>query len=180
MVHNIIVLYILFNYFFLNITLQILVLSHLVAIIVGLDPVVDMTKVQISSSARIGPRILQPWNHNSLKEIFTEEPYLVLSIVFLLLKAFISLSPEIVSRLKALWVAYAPHLSMGVFGESSQLLGRVLHVIDVKRIYNKLNLWKSRNFHDGARKARVWASSLASVSLGETSLARASSPSADL
>nr|GEW35976.1 5'-adenylylsulfate reductase-like 5 [Tanacetum cinerariifolium] len=40
-------------------------------------------------------------------------------------------------------------------------------------LYSKLKLSKSRNFHHGARSARVLASSFASVSLGETSSPRA-------
>ncbi|KAA8530328.1 hypothetical protein F0562_005037 [Nyssa sinensis] len=137
----------------------------------GLDPSVDLTEDQ-TSYLRSDQEVL-PWNGNySLKDILTREPYLVFSALFLFLRAFLYFFPEILSNLTALWVTYMPHLNLGIFGESSQLLGRVLHLIDVKRIWSKLKLCKTRSFHRGARSAQVWASSLASVSLGDTSSAR--------
>ncbi|KAI3450907.1 hypothetical protein Pfo_007572 [Paulownia fortunei] len=144
----------------------------------GLDPVVDMVE-DTSCNSESDQKVLQLWNGASLKEIFLREPYLVLSIVFVLSRAFLYFFPEIASYLMAMWVAYIPHLNMGIFGESRQLIGRVLHLIDVERIWSKLKLCKTRNFHKGARNARVWASSLASVSLGETSTSRVF-PSRDL
>ncbi|KAI3461895.1 hypothetical protein Pfo_018558 [Paulownia fortunei] len=137
----------------------------------GLDPVVVMVE-ETSSNSESGQKIFQLWNGAFLKKTFLKEPYLVLSVVFVFSRAFLHFFPEIASRLLALWVAYIPHLNMGIFGESRQLLGHVLHLIDVKRIWSKLKICKTRNFHKGARNARVWASSLASVSLGETSSSR--------
>lgn len=119
------------------------------------------------------------WKGTSLKEMFRMEPYLVLSVAFVLLRALLYFFPGIVSRAMALWAAYVPHLNMGIFGESRQLLGHVLHVIDLKRVLSKLKLSKARNFHQGARNARVWASSLTSVSLGKASSSRVP-PSGDL
>ncbi|KAK4492215.1 hypothetical protein RD792_003015, partial [Penstemon davidsonii] len=133
----------------------------------GLDPVVDMVE-DSSSNSKGDKKVFGA----SLKETFLGEPYLVLSVLFVLSRAFLYLYPEIVSCLRALRVAYVPHLNLGIFGESRQLVGRVLHLIDVKRIWTQLKLCKIRNFHDGARNAQVWASSLASVSLGETSSSR--------
>ncbi|KAL2557121.1 5'-adenylylsulfate reductase-like 5 [Forsythia ovata] len=144
----------------------------------GLDPVVEISEDQISSSEN-DQKVLQLWSGASLKDTFSREPYLVLSVVFVLSRAFLYFFPEIVSRAMALWLAHIPHLNMGIFGESRQLLGRVFQLIDIKRIWSKLKLCKTRNFHKGARNARVWASSLASVSLGESSSTRAF-PSRDL
>lgn len=144
---------------------------------VGLDPEVDLTENQLSYSKTDDQRISQPWNKaTSMKELFIKEPYLLLSVMFLFLKACLYSFPGIISQLMALWFAYIPHLNLEIFGESRQLLGRALHMIDVKRVWSKLKLCKSRNFHKGAFSARVWASSLASVSLGE----RRASPSGDL
>lgn len=137
----------------------------------GLYPVVDLVE-EIPSKSDSVEKIFHLWNGASLKETFSREPYLVLSIVFVLLRAFLYFYPEIVSRLIALWVSYIPHLKLGIFCESRQLLGHVLHVIDVKRIWSKLKICKTRNFHERARNARAWASSLASVSLGEASSSR--------
>lgn len=144
----------------------------------GLDPVVDMSEDKINSSEN-DQKVLQLWWGSSLKGTFSREPYLVLSVVFVLSRAFLYFFPEIVFRAMALWLAHIPHLNMGVFGESRQLLGRVFQLIDIKRIWSKLKLCKTRNFLRGARNARVWASSLASVSLGESSSTRAF-PSRDL
>ncbi|KAH6813850.1 hypothetical protein C2S51_022868 [Perilla frutescens var. frutescens] len=133
----------------------------------GLDPMVDIAEETPCSERR--EAAFQVWDGSSLKETFLREPYLVLSLVFVLLRAFLYIFPEIASDLLALWVACIPHLNLGIFGESRQLLGHALQLIDVRRIWSKLKICKTRNFHEGARNARVWASSLASVSLGETS-----------
>lgn len=145
----------------------------------GFDPVVDVTESQITYKAD-GPKALQKWKGSSLRELLSSELYLVLSVAFLLFRASLYLLPGLVARVVALWAAYIPHLNMGIFGDSRQILGRVFHVIDPKRAWNKLKLCKTRNFHKGARNARVWASSLTSVSLGETSAARVAAPSGDL
>lgn len=113
--------------------------------------------------------VLQQWYQLSWRELITKEPYLVLAILFLVLRAFLFFCPEILSHVAALWILCKREFNLGIFGESSQLLGRVIHLIDVKRVWSKLKLCKTRNFQKGARSARVWASSLASVSLGETS-----------
>ncbi|KAJ8645129.1 hypothetical protein MRB53_006877 [Persea americana] len=111
------------------------------------------------------------WN-SSLKEILRREPYLVFSLLFLCLKVFLYFFPGILSRVIAFWVSYGSHLNLGIVGETSQLLERVLHVFNLKKVWSKLRLCKVRNFHNGAKNARVWASSLASVSLGESSSIR--------
>jgi len=110
----------------------------------------------------------------SLKETMTRDPYLLLSVLFLCLRLLLFVFPKLVSRLQAFWVSCIPHLNMQIFGETSQVIGRVLQMIDVRRIWTQLRLCKTRNFHERARSARVWASSLASVSLGESSSARSS------
>lgn len=125
-------------------------------------------------------KVFRLWEGASLKEIFLREPYLIVSIIFVLLRGFLYLFPEIASHLMAIWLAYIPHLNMGIFGGSRQLVSRALHLLDVKRIWSKLKVCKTRNFHKGARNARVWASSLASVSLGETSSPSRAFPSKDL
>ncbi|TKY46179.1 5'-adenylylsulfate reductase 5 [Spatholobus suberectus] len=110
----------------------------------------------------------------SLKETWSREPYLLFSVLFLCLRLLLFVLPKIMLRLRAFWASCIPQLNMQIFGETSQVMGRVLQVIDVRRIWNKLRLCKARNFHGKARSARVWASSLASVSLGESSSARSS------
>ncbi|XAR71231.1 hypothetical protein NMG60_11028399 [Bertholletia excelsa] len=137
----------------------------------GLEPLVDVTEDKGSCSDG-GHKILGLSKRNSLKEILVTEPYLIFSVLFLFLRLSLFFFPEIISRLASLWTIYKPHLNMGIFGESSQVLGRILLMMDVKRVWSKMKLCKTRNFHNGARNARVWASSLASVSLGESSSAR--------
>ncbi|CAJ2637358.1 5'-adenylylsulfate reductase-like 5 isoform X3 [Trifolium pratense] len=107
-----------------------------------------------------------------LKETLKREPCLVFSVMFICLRILLFVFPKIILRLRAFWVSCIPHLNMQIFGETSQAMGRVLQVIDVRRIWTKLGLCKTRIFHERARSARVWASSLASVSLGESSSAR--------
>ncbi|PSS33701.1 5'-adenylylsulfate reductase-like [Actinidia chinensis var. chinensis] len=136
----------------------------------GLHPVADVTEDQ-GSYSESGHKV-HPWNGNSLKEILMREPYLVFSVLFLFLRVFLYFFPNIISCLIALWVACLPHLNVAIFGESRQFLGRVLYLVDIKRVWGKLKICKNRNFHNGARSARVWASSFTSVSLGETSSVR--------
>ncbi|KAL7081661.1 hypothetical protein ACP275_14G052700 [Erythranthe tilingii] len=137
----------------------------------GLNPVVDMVE-ETSSNSETGQNSIQLANEASLMKAFSREPYLALSAVFVLLRAFLYFFPGIASRLLAIWAAVIPRLNLRIFGESRQLLGHVLHLMDVKRIWNKLKNCKTRNFVKGARNARVWASSLASASLGKTSSSR--------
>ncbi|XP_060195548.1 5'-adenylylsulfate reductase-like 5 [Lycium barbarum] len=144
----------------------------------GLHPVVDATESQTTYKAD-GHKASQLWKVSSLRELLSSEPYLVLSVAFILFRASLYFLPGLVARVVALWAAYIPHLNMGIFGDSRQILGRVFHVIDPKRAWSKLKLCKTRNLHQGARNARVWASSLTSVSLGETSAARVGSASGD-
>lgn len=110
----------------------------------------------------------------SLKETWSREPYLLFSVLFLCLRLLHFVFPMIISRLRAFWASSIPHLNIQIFGETSQVMGRVLQVIDVRRVWTKLRLCKTRYFHERARSAGVWASSLASVSLGESSSARSS------
>ncbi|XP_057437720.1 5'-adenylylsulfate reductase-like 5 [Lotus japonicus] len=105
----------------------------------------------------------------SLKELSSREPYLAVSILFLCLRIILFVFPEIMPHLQAFWDSYAPRLNLQIFGETSQVIGRVLNLIDVRSVWTKLRLCKTRNFHERARSVRVWASSLASVSLGKSS-----------
>ncbi|GAB4856140.1 5-adenylylsulfate reductase-like [Ancistrocladus abbreviatus] len=147
---------------------------HFYKITTGLDPVEDLTHENSYSLMRV-QKAIQPLYQMSWDEMIVKEPYLAFAVLFLILRAFLYFCPNILSRLTAIWVLYKRHLNFGIFGESSQLLGRIVHLIDVKRVWSNLKLCKTRNFHKGARSAQVWASSLASVSLGETSSARPSS-----
>ncbi|RZS27000.1 hypothetical protein BHM03_00060435, partial [Ensete ventricosum] len=116
----------------------------------------------------------------SPRELITKEPFMVLGVLFMFLKIVLSVIPVIYTHLKALWVSHAWHLNVHVLGESSsQLLVRVLHVVDVKRLWSKLKLDnKTRNLRKkGANNARAWASTLTSVSLGESSSSRPTSES---
>ncbi|KAH0464525.1 hypothetical protein IEQ34_007311 [Dendrobium chrysotoxum] len=116
---------------------------------------------------------LQPWR-GITKEFLKNEPYLAFSLLFVFLRAFTYFLPKVISQLKASWALYTHlHVDLGIFSGLNQLLGRVLLLIDVKRIWRKLGLAsKTGNFQKGAKSARVWASSLASVSLGESSPTR--------
>lgn len=140
----------------------------------GFDPV-EYHDDDVSDDIINGQLVLQPWYQSSWREVIVKEPYLVFAFLFVVLRAFLYLFPGILSHVAALWILCKRQFNLGIVGESSQLLGRILHLIDVKRIWSKLKLCKSRNFQKGARSARVWASSLASVSLGETSARPSSS-----
>lgn len=113
--------------------------------------------------------VIQSLKSSSFDKIVKKEPYLVFSMIFLCLRVALLTFPEMSSRLRAYWVSHALNLNLQVFGETSQIMGRVLQIVDLRRVWAKLRLSKTRSFHESARNARVWASSLASVSLGKSS-----------
>lgn len=139
----------------------------------GLEPVMDLTKDPFSFRENKS-RILESHNKTQLNNLITREPYLAFSLLFLFLKALLYLYPNMVSDIIAIWLAYVPHLNLAIFGESRQLLGRVLQLVDFRRAFSKLKLIKGRKFHKGARSARAWTSSFASFSFSKTSSPRAS------
>ncbi|KAI4325556.1 hypothetical protein MLD38_030941 [Melastoma candidum] len=134
-------------------------------------PVLDLP----ASGQAGGYSIMQLTGSQSLKEMTSSEPYLVLSVLFLCLRALLAVLPSLLSYLKVFWNSYIPYLKMKIFGETAQTRGRIVQVVDWRRIWTKTRLCKVRSFHERARSARVWASSLASVSLGESSSIRSSS-----
>ncbi|KAK3198097.1 hypothetical protein Dsin_021512 [Dipteronia sinensis] len=140
----------------------------------GLRPVEYFAKDESIGLIDSGKSITQTSIGSSMSEMIQREPYMVFAVLFLCLRMLVFIFPEVLSRFKAFWVSYVPHLNLEIFGETSQLFGRALHMIDVRRVWTKLRLCKTRNFHQGAKNARVWAS-LASVSLGESSSSRSSS-----
>ncbi|KAJ6360132.1 hypothetical protein OIU77_004194 [Salix suchowensis] len=135
----------------------------------GLEPVQYFTRDDSTSTEGHEKSILQPWNGPFLEEIMKREPYLALATLFLCLRVLLYVSPKVLSHVKALCVSNIPNFNLEIFGGTSQIFGRILHMIDVRRIWTKLRLCKTRNFHERAKNCRVWASSLASVSLGESS-----------
>ncbi|GAB2286980.1 5-adenylylsulfate reductase-like [Dionaea muscipula] len=148
---------------------ELLPMAHFYERTTGLFPVEDLTDDNSGSLITSSQKSQQSWYQLSWNAIVVKEPYLVFGVVFLLLRAFLYFWPGILSRLALAAAAaalYYRHLNLGIFGETRQLLWRVL---DVERVCSKLRLCKTAHFQRGARRARVWASSLASVSLGETS-----------
>lgn len=144
------------------------------AFLSGFGPIQCFADDQQSSSTSEEVSTMKSVMQLSPREIYSREPYLVFSVLFLCLRILLFVFPGILSRLRAFWACYIPHLNLQIFGETSQMMGRILQVIDVRRVWTKLRLSKTRNFHERAKSARVWASSLASVSLGETSSAKPS------
>ncbi|KAE8669044.1 5'-adenylylsulfate reductase-like 7 [Hibiscus syriacus] len=141
----------------------------------GFEPVQFVAEKEPNASGDHDKYIMSR-DESSPMEIVKQEPYLAFALMFLCLRVFLLVLPEVLSRLKALWISYTLQFNLEIFGETSQLLVRALHMVDVRRVWTKLRLRKTQNFQQGAKSARVWASSLASVSLGESS-ARSSSSS---
>lgn len=151
-----------------NATILLLILTIYIS---GFEPVEYFAEDESASMGVSDGLIMQSWNRSSLRQMIWSEPYLVFAVFFLCLRVLISIFPDVLSHLKAFWDSYVPHLNLEIFGETSQIFGRALHMIDVRRVLTRLRLCKTRNFHEGAKNARVWAS-LASVSLGEPSSSR--------
>ncbi|CAH8285320.1 unnamed protein product [Eruca vesicaria subsp. sativa] len=137
----------------------------------GLKPVQYVSEPEPSTSLDLTDGNLITWlrKGTSVSEIFKQDPFLVLSLLFVCLQMAILVFPMAEPRLKALWASYVSNLNLERFGEVSQVFRRALHVVDVRRLWLKLTLIKTRSFHERAKNAQAWASSLASVSLGQTS-----------
>ncbi|KAL0717720.1 hypothetical protein Bca4012_067042 [Brassica carinata] len=137
----------------------------------GLKPVQYVAEGEPATSLDAADGNLITWliNGESMGEIFKRDPFLVLSLLFICLQMAILVFPIAESRMKALWASHVPNLNLERFGEVSQVFSRALHMVDVRRLWLKLRLVKIRNFHERAKNAQAWASSLASVSLGQTS-----------
>ena len=137
----------------------------------GLKPVQYVSEPEPTTSLDATDGSLITWlrKGTSISEIFKGDPFLVLSLVFVCLQVAILVFPMAEQRLKALWASYVPNLNLERFGEVSQVFRRALHMVDVRRLWLKLTLVKTRSFHERAKNAQAWASSLASVSLGQTS-----------
>ncbi|KAA3468605.1 5'-adenylylsulfate reductase-like 5 [Gossypium australe] len=154
--------------------LKVFFFSLICAWISGFEPVQFVAQKEPDVSGDHNKYMIKSWKESSPMEIVKQEPYLVFALLFLCLRGILLVFPKVLSRLKAVWVSYAPQFNLEIFGETSQLFARALHMVDVRRVWTKLRLCMTQNFQQGAKSARVWASSLASVSLGESS-ARSSS-----
>lgn len=131
----------------------------------GQDPVVYFSEDQ----AKEKKNVVLPW-WRPAREFIKNEPYLAFSLLFIILRSFTYFISKISPQLKTIWILYARYyVNLGRVSELSEPIGRVLHVIDMKRAWSKLRLSNKKiNLHKGAKSARVWASSFASVSLGES------------
>lgn len=139
----------------------------------GFDPISYMV-ADHSISSWDTPTLMH--QTGSPSELMSKEPYVVPAALFILLKIVLSLAPIVYSHLKSRWASRAWHLNLHFLSELNQLLLRVLHLVDIKRLWSKLKLGNgTRNLREGANNARVWASTLASVSLGEPSSPRVAS-----
>ncbi|KAH0466805.1 hypothetical protein IEQ34_004043 [Dendrobium chrysotoxum] len=127
----------------------------------GQDPVVYFSEDQ----AKEKRKVVLPWRIPA-REFINNEPYLAFSILFVISRSLVYFVFKIISQLKTLWMLYARHqMKLRCFSELSEPLGRVLHVINMKKAWNKLRLSNQKiNFDKGAKSARVWASSFASLS----------------
>ena len=99
------------------------------------------------------------WN-SSISEAVKREPYLAFSILFICLRIFLFFFPKFFALIKGFWTQYFQQINLGILAKLNQLLECVPHAVDVRKVWSKLRLVA------GAKNARVWASSLASVSLG--------------
>ncbi|XP_062212758.1 5'-adenylylsulfate reductase-like 5 isoform X2 [Phragmites australis] len=136
----------------------------------GLDPFaqLDVDQQQSRGSLRSG----MPW-HRSLREMAKDESFLLLAVLFIILKVVAHFIPIVLSHLRAFLVVRVQNLNLGIRRGSNQLLERASVVLDVKRLWSKLRLSnKTTGLRKGASNARAWASSFPSVSLGETSSSR--------
>ncbi|GLJ21634.1 hypothetical protein SUGI_0402810 [Cryptomeria japonica] len=107
-----------------------------------------------------------------------QEPYLIFALLFLTARVLLYLFPKVLVRIKHCQFEDLWHLNLARLGENaSPFLKHALHMVNLNRIWSRLKRSKTRNFQEGAKNARVWASSLASVSLGKGSANRSGTSS---
>ncbi|KAJ1254663.1 hypothetical protein BS78_K005200 [Paspalum vaginatum] len=136
----------------------------------GLDPIACIDIVQQESTGSLSSVV--PWER-SLREMAKDEPFLLVAVLFIILKVAAHFIPAVLSHLRAFLVVRVRNLNLGIRRVSNQLLERALNVLDVRRLWSKLRLSnKATDLRKGASNARAWASSFASVSLGEPSSSR--------
>jgi len=136
----------------------------------GLNPIAHVDVIQQESPGSLGS--VMPGGR-SLRKMAKDEPFVFLSVLFIILKVAAHFVPTVISRLRAFLTVRVTNLNLGIRRGSSQLMERALTVLDVKRLWSKLRLSsKTRDLRKGASNARAWASSFASVSLGEPSSSR--------
>ncbi|KAG2273162.1 hypothetical protein Bca52824_067717 [Brassica carinata] len=123
----------------------------------GLKPVQYVAEAEPATS-------LDTTDVGHVLEKFSNEILSWYSLLFICLQMVILVFPIAETRVKALWASYVSNLNLERFGEISQLFSRALHMVDVRRLWLKLRLVKTRNFHERAKNAQAWASSLRSVS----------------
>uniref|UniRef100_A0A0D9W0D9 Thioredoxin domain-containing protein n=1 Tax=Leersia perrieri TaxID=77586 RepID=A0A0D9W0D9_9ORYZ len=133
----------------------------------GLDPIAYFDVDHQENTG--GLRAIMPGDR-SLRKIAKDEPFLLLAVLFIILKVSARFVPIVISHLRTFLVVRVQNLNSGICRGSSQLLERVFNVLDVKRLCSKFRLSnKTRDLRKGASNARAWASSFTSVSLGEPS-----------
>lgn len=109
----------------------------------------------------------------SLRKMAKDEPFVFLGVLFIIMKVAAHFVPTVIARLRAFLIVRVQNLNLRIRRGSSQLMERALTLLDVKRLWSKLRLSsKTRDLSKGASNARAWASSFASVSLGEPSSLR--------
>ncbi|KAG0547090.1 hypothetical protein BDA96_01G049400 [Sorghum bicolor] len=136
----------------------------------GLDPIAYIDVVHQESTGSLSS--VMPWDR-SLREFAKDEPYLLAAVLFIILKVAAHFIPVVMSHLRAFLVVRVQNLNLGIRRGSNQLLERALNVLDMRRLWSKLRLSnKATDLRKGASNARAWASSFASVSLGEPSSSR--------
>ncbi|XP_062204113.1 5'-adenylylsulfate reductase-like 6 [Phragmites australis] len=105
--------------------------------------------------------------NSSISEAVKREPYLAFSIMFICLRIFLFFFTKFFALIKGFWIQYFRHINLGILAKLTQLLECVPHAVDVRKMWSKWRLMV------GAKNARVWASSLTSLSLGGQSSPRA-------
>ncbi|KAM3279149.1 hypothetical protein ACQJBY_046449 [Aegilops geniculata] len=136
----------------------------------GLDPITHIDVDQQESTGSLGS--VMPGGQ-SLRKMAKDEPFVFLGALLIIMKVAAHFVPTVISQLRAFLIVRVQNLNLRIRRGSSQLMERAFTVLDVKRLWSKLRLSsKTRDLSKGASNARAWASSFASVSLGEPSSLR--------
>lgn len=113
----------------------------------------------------------------SPEKLLQQDTYLILAILFLVLRMLQFLFPKLLIWMKRVWKRHVwPENGVALRENHPTFIEQILSIFNVNRIKSSLKCCKRRNFQEGAMNAKAWASkSLASVSLGEGSSSKVGS-----
>eukprot|EP00252_Welwitschia_mirabilis_P010938 TRINITY_DN2463_c0_g1_i1.p1 TRINITY_DN2463_c0_g1~~TRINITY_DN2463_c0_g1_i1.p1 ORF type:complete len:322 (-),score=51.55 TRINITY_DN2463_c0_g1_i1:147-1112(-) len=106
----------------------------------------------------------------SADRLLQQDMYLTLAVLFLTMRVLYLLYPTCLLWLKFVWERCVSYDNRVILRNNPTFVENMLSIVNLRRAFRSLRLYKKGNLQEGAINATAWASkSLAHVSLGEGS-----------